>query len=228
MRALGIFGLIAVILIGGAALVFQFARPAFPLTRVLTDRDGSTYDVVIVGKEAETLVVEPEGTPDPFEIPIQSLKFSDWIFAQWLPDEKPPPVRDLPVHRTITSSDGKSLKVRIVGKQPNVLIVERVSDNVRFEIPLERLSEADKRFFNRLRNEVLPKTTPDEPDYVTKRRILILDLTERAELYKKEIASQTLSSNLHEKRIQDLANVEKEIRELEVAIENFKFRNRSN
>jgi hypothetical protein len=224
MRALGNIGLIAVIVIGGAALVYQFARPAFPVTRILTDRDGTTYDVVIVGKEAGDLVVEPEGTPDPFEIPIQSLKFLDWVFAQWLPDEKPPPVRDLPVHRTITSSDGKSLKVRVVGKQANTLIVERVSDNVRFEIPLERLSEADKRFFNRLRNEV----TSDKSDYVTKRTALILELRERAELYRKEIASQTLSRNLHEKRILDLASVEKEIRTLEMSIENFKFRNRSN
>jgi rRNA maturation endonuclease Nob1 len=140
-------------------------------------------------------------------------------------------VRDLPVHRTITSSDGKSLKVRVVGKQANTLIVERVSDNVRFEIPLERLSEADKRFFNRLRNEVTSDESDyvtKESDYVTKRTALILELRERAELYRKEIASQTLSRNLHEKRILDLESVEKEIRTLEMSIENFKFRNRSN
>lgn len=222
MRALKIFGYLAVAVVGVMVLVFSFVRPSFPVKRFLTDREGKTYDIVVVGKEAGRLVVEPEGIPNPLEIPIQSLKFKDWLFAHWLPDQKPPPIHELPIDRTIMSSDGRALKARIIGKKRDALVVERTSDNMRFEIALMDLSEPDKRFASRIRIE-----EATEPDYVERRWALIGELKERAELYRKEIDSQTLTKNVHDKRVQDLAAVEKEIRELEVAIENYKFRTRS-
>jgi hypothetical protein len=85
MRVLKIFGYLAVAVVGVMILVFSLARPSLPLKRFLTDREGKTYDIVVVGKEAGGLVVEPEGIPNPLEIPIQSLELKDWLFAHWLP-----------------------------------------------------------------------------------------------------------------------------------------------
>jgi len=90
-----------------------------------------------------------------------------------------------------------------------------------------------KRFASRIRIEEAPEVkAPEvkkvtEPDYVERRLALIGDLRERAELYRKQIDSQTLTKNVHEKRLQDLMAVEKEIRALELAIETYKFRTRT-
>lgn len=226
MKALGTIGLVLLIVLVLSAFAFHFSRPAFPVKRLIKDRQGKHYDVLVVGKEKGFLVVEPENAPDPFEIPIQSLQLSDWAFAHWLPEQPPPPVKEFPILRTITNSDGKSLKVRIIGKSEKELMFERVSDNMYFEIPIERLSEADQRFANRLRNEVTSTPVAKETDYTLIRLKQIEELKERKELYEKEINSQTLSKNLHEKRLQDVANLDLEIRKLEIAIENYRFQRR--
>lgn len=230
MKALKILGLLALILLGAAAITFQAAKPELPTQRILTDRDGNSHDVMIIGKEMGALVVQTKLTSSSFELPIHSLKMVDKLYAYWLPEQAPPQVRELPVNRILTSTDGKTLEVRILGKSADSVTVERLSDDARFEIPLDRLSQADTRFVNRLRkmdapDAKNPQPAPD-PGYIANRKAKIDELKERARLYEREIKSKTLSTNLHEKRKEDLVAVKEEIRSLEVAIETYQFNNK--
>jgi|APTNR8051073442_1049403.scaffolds.fasta_scaffold18828_3 hypothetical protein len=229
MKAITILGLLAVILIGFAAVILQFTRPELPTQRVLTDRNGKSHDVAIIGKEMGALVVQAKLTSSSYEIPIHSLELADRLYAHWLPQETPPQIRDLPVNRILTSTDGKTLEARVIGKTAKAVTVERLSDDSRFEIPLDRLSLADQRFLNRLRKieaPEVPKLPPPDPGYIANRKAKIEELKERARLYEREIKSRTLSTNLHDKRKEDLIAVREEIRSLEVAIEAYQFNNK--
>lgn len=230
MRVLTILGLLAIVLLGAAVIAYEFARPGIPLQRLLTDRQGKEHDVTIVGKENGVLVVEAKPASDSSEIPIHSLILADRLFAHWLADQPAPQITELPVDRTITNSEGKSLEVRIIGREKDFITVERISDNARFDIPVSRLLEPDRRFIDRIRKTKAPKEpeppAPVEADYVATRRAMIEDLESKADLYRKEIKSRTLSKNIHEKRIRDLQEIRTEIRSLEVAIENYKFINK--
>lgn len=227
MRLLTILVLLAIVLLGVAVIAFEFARPEIPVQRLLTDRQGKEHDVTIVGKENGALLVETRLASDSSEIPIHSLILNDRLFALWLADQPAPQITDLPVNRTITSSEGKALEVRIIGKEKDFITVERISDNARFEIPFSRLSEPDRRFIDRIHRSKAPKApeppAPPEADYIATRRALIEELESKADLYRKEIKSKTLSKNIHEKRLLDLQEIRAEIRSLEVAIENYKF-----
>ncbi len=229
MKAIKIIGILAVILIGFTALALQFTRPELPTQRVLTDRHGKSHDVSIIGKEMGALVVQATLTSSSYEIPIHSLELADRLYAHWLPQETPPQIRDLPVNRILTSTDGKTLEARVIGKTATAVTVERLSDDSRFEIPLDRLSLPDQRFLNRLRKTDAPeaaKVTPKDPGYIANRKAKIDELKERARLYEREIKSKTLSTNLHEKRKEDLSAIKEEIRSLEVAIESYEFNNK--
>lgn len=62
-----------------------------------------------------------------------------------------------------------------------------------------------------------------ESNYVAIRRKEIAELEKKADLYRKELASNTLNSILRVKRAKDLDKVMYEIRSLKVAIDNYKY-----
>jgi hypothetical protein len=51
-----------------------------------------------------------------------------------------------PVRRTVTDNTGRPLEATIIGRNATSITVIRKSDGARFEIPYNRLSEADQAF----------------------------------------------------------------------------------
>ncbi len=138
-----------------------------------------------------------------------------------------------PVSRVIVNQEGKELEAKILGKWDGALTVERIADGQRFDLSVNTLSLADRAYALRLREEKAPPPPAPEPSakpedpYITSRRKAINDLKERANIYTVEINSGTLSDLLHQARIEQLAKVQMEIKNLEVAIETYKFRSRT-
>lgn len=134
-----------------------------------------------------------------------------------------------PVERAIVNQEGKELKAVVLGKWEGYLTVERMADGQRFDLPIKGMSLSDQIYAFRLREEkVPPPPAPKlEDPYIASRLKAIEDLKERAEIYEVEINSGTLSDLLHQARVEQLAKVKVEIKNLEVAIETYKFRNRT-
>jgi len=137
-----------------------------------------------------------------------------------------------PTERVITNEEGERLDVVIQGKVNDRLVIDRVSDERRFEIPVHKLSLTDRIFALRLPERIPPPPPEPEPEpepkptdpYIVNRLERIEELKERRDLIRKEIASRTLDEILHQRRTEQLAATEKEIRELELAIETYKYR----
>lgn len=138
----------------------------------------------------------------------------------------------LPLDRTITNTQGKSLDVTIQGKDSVNLQVDRRADGERFEIPIQSLVWKDRIVAMRLRNEAAPpKVVVNEKavdPYVASRQKELAALREKRDLFEKELESNTLGEMLARKRKDDLAALQKEIRELEVAIEAYQYRQKEN
>lgn len=50
----------------------------------------------------------------------------------------------LPVDRTLTDTQGRSITATIIGRQPDSITIVRHSDGKRFDLPLDRLSKPDR------------------------------------------------------------------------------------
>lgn len=133
---------------------------------------------------------------------------------------------DFPVDREIVSKDGRKLAATILGKENDVITVERFSDRARFQIPSRNLAWTDQFFVFRLREEAPPPPpkTKNKDAYIENRERLIDQLRKKADLYRREIASNTLTDLLHTNRQTQLLEIEKEIRALQVAIDNYQYR----
>lgn len=134
-----------------------------------------------------------------------------------------------PVVRLLVNQEGKKLLAKIIGKWEGYLIVERSADGKQLEVPINTLCLNDKIYAFRLREGQPPPVAQInvEDAYISSRRKAIKDLETRAEVYKREIRSLTLNDLLHQARVEQLAKVQLEIKNLEVAIETYKFRNRT-
>lgn len=136
---------------------------------------------------------------------------------------------DYPVERLITNREGKTIEVLIQGKTGGYLHFDRMPEKRRYQIPLRDLSWSDRIFAFRLREEAPPpvvvKTVKKETDPYILNRIRKIDELEKKRLViESEIASETLSELLHRKRQDQLKELENDIKELEVAIETYKWR----
>ncbi|MEX2578090.1 MAG: hypothetical protein WD342_03450 [Verrucomicrobiales bacterium] len=138
-----------------------------------------------------------------------------------------------PVPRTITNNTGDELEVVVQGKSGDHLIVDRVSDDQRFHVPIHTLALRDRMFAARLPNRAAPPL-PEEPKeppkptdrYIDNRTKAIAELKRKRDVIVKEINSRTLNHTLHQNRLEQLTKAELEIKELEVAIETYKYRNK--
>lgn len=140
---------------------------------------------------------------------------------------------EYPLDRTITNNQGKSLEVTIQGKDSVNLHVQRRSDGERFVIPTRSLVWQDQLVVMRLPNqEAPPKAVTEDavpPDpYIASREKELKRLKEKRDLFVSELESKTLGTMLARKRQGDLLAVEKEIRELEVAIRNYQYQRKEN
>jgi hypothetical protein len=75
-----------------------------------------------------------------------------------LPIAKP----TIPVQWTLTDVEGRKLDATIVGKNGTTITLVRTSDGKRFDLPVDRLSESDKKRVNDLDNKAAPSKHPME------------------------------------------------------------------
>lgn len=131
-----------------------------------------------------------------------------------------PPLPEYPIPRMLTSSDGKALDASILGKTGNVLHIERVSDGNRFDLPIERLAEDDRKFALRLPEETPPAAKVEETDpYIKSREALIADLERKIAEAKSVVKSgDSMSGMLLRKRREEIVKMEKEVKTLQSEI----------
>ena len=134
----------------------------------------------------------------------------------------------LPVQRTIVNSSGKLLDVLVQGKLGETLYVDRVSDGERFEIQIPTLSLQDRFFAMRLEEGAPPSVVVEKvvDPFIASRTKQIAELKDKEILLKQEIKSGTLSGILAAKRKEDLAATIEDLKKLELAIQDYKYRNR--
>jgi hypothetical protein len=134
---------------------------------------------------------------------------------------------EFPLDRTIVNTQGKSLEVTIQGKDPVNLHVDRRADGERFEIPIQSLVWKDRIVAMRLPNQAAPakKVTVEAAadPYIASRERELKALREKRGLFIKELESETLGAMLARKRREDLSAIEREIREMEIAIEAYRY-----
>ena len=131
---------------------------------------------------------------------------------------------EIPMQRTFVNDEGKSLEATVVGRTGQILHVQRNDDGARFELEFGKLGWKDRLFAERLPEQAPPpivekdgKETADP--YVTSRRTRIEELKRKEAEFTAEIESGALNNLLARKRREDLLSVEKEIIELQGAID---------
>ena len=148
--------------------------------------------------------------------------------------EKQAETYDYPVHRTITSEDGRSLEVVIHGRSESMLSIERLSDGREFDWEISKLSAEDQEFAEKLalttKDEILAaereKSQQDSDSYIESRLKRIEDLQSRYEALEIEIASGSLTPSVLTNRRTQRDRIEQEIEELHSAIAQYKYRNK--
>ena len=131
---------------------------------------------------------------------------------------------EYPIVKEIENLDGKIIEAKLIGKSGGFLFIESPPDGKHFEIPTYKLSLKDRILCRRLREKIpesleIPEEKEAEDPYITLRKAKISEIQERIRVTKSEIESNSLSETLRSKRITEIKEYEKDIRELEVAIE---------
>lgn len=73
---------------------------------------------------------------------IDPASLEDILRTQKKPQTQAPV--ELPVRWTLTDTEGKTLEADIVGRTPTTITIIRIADQKQFDVPIERLSEADR------------------------------------------------------------------------------------
>ncbi len=131
---------------------------------------------------------------------------------------------EIPVRRTLTNADGRTIDAMIVGKTGATLHLDRRSDGVRFELPESTLGWSDRFFAWRLPEQSPPPPPPPEEEepgdsYIASRSQRIEDLVRKRAEFVAEIESGSLSGILTRKRREDVIAIDREVAELGAAIE---------
>ncbi len=136
---------------------------------------------------------------------------------------------DYPIRRVIKNTDGKSLDAVIIGKIADTVYFTRMPDREDFSLTLDKLSFRDRALLTILKEQPPPqKPDPISPDfsdnYIKNREKEIVELTKKLEVMKLELNSRTLSQMMENEYARRIGVFEKDIRELEVAIETYRYR----
>ena len=116
----------------------------------------------------------------------------------------------------------------VQGKLGETLYVDRVADGERFEIQIPTLSLQDRFFAMRLEEGAPPSVVVEKvvDPFIASRTKQIAELKDKEILLKQEIKSGTLSGILAAKRKEDLAATIEDLKKLDLAIQDYKYRNR--
>lgn len=139
---------------------------------------------------------------------------------------------DYPLHRTLTSNDGRTLDVVIHGKTESAIVIERLSDGNTFHLDVANLSAEDRALaeslpINRKTTRAERPQSSSQPgnhkdSYVQNRLDKIEELRSKLADLTKEINSGKLNSMMLNNRIDERERIEAEIKELQTAIRDYK------
>ncbi len=73
-----------------ASIIIYFARPGYPIRRVIKNTEGVPVDVVIIGKITDTIYFTRMPDRKNFELTLDKLAFRDRVLLTFLKDQAPP------------------------------------------------------------------------------------------------------------------------------------------
>lgn len=145
---------------------------------------------------------------------------------------------EYPIHRTLTSADGRSLDVVIHGRSTSNLSIERLSDGQRFDLPIAKLDAVDREFTQQLpvtkKESKATTSAPRAPakdsadSFIQSRVKAIADLRSKRTALLDEIETGSFSDLIAKNRKNELKRVDKEIEGLQSDITQYKYRNKMN
>lgn len=138
----------------------------------------------------------------------------------------------LPIRRVIQNTEGKSIDAVINGKINDTVYFIRMPDREEFSLTLDKLSFRDRVLLTILKEQAPPpppsKADPIPPEfsdnYIKNREKKIIELQSKLEVMNLELNSRTLGEMMENAYARRIAVHEREIRELEVAIETYRYR----
>ncbi len=127
----------------------------------------------------------------------------------------------LPVRWTLTDVEGRSLEANVIGRSANSVTLVRVSDGKRFDLPVARLSEGDRKRVARLPLVAAPQSSPQESSIYRMRQAAlgeaearIVELRQMLNTTDSQIKKRSYTSEI--KRLEtERGDLLEEIREIE-------------
>jgi hypothetical protein len=117
------------------------------------DETNPPYAVVLISKRPSPIIKA---------IPKEMFKKGAWEGAKkaklnafatkWKFEMPSSPTMRLPINRTLTSNDGKSIDGIVLSRSESALVYQRKADNKKVTIPFDKLSEDDKKWMQQTSN----------------------------------------------------------------------------
>ncbi|MGK0188421.1 MAG: hypothetical protein ACI9R3_004217 [Verrucomicrobiales bacterium] len=130
----------------------------------------------------------------------------------------------LPIERTITDTNGRSLAVTIIGKDSDTITFIRKSDQKRYTIPLTKLSTGDRNSLNRFTNEAAPEKPAKKPQFIANREREIAKLRSKITRLGQEARSGDMDAMIRRQRYRQIDEAHIEIEKIEISITEYKWR----
>ncbi|MAS96182.1 MAG: hypothetical protein CMO55_23515 [Verrucomicrobiales bacterium] len=131
--------------------------------------------------------------------------------------------RTYPLQRTITRADGKSLEVNILGRSGDVITFTPTTVQHRYTIGISELAWKDQ-WLKWVLPEIAPSVVEKTDQYIANRMAEIERLEKKLEKLKNDSRSLKVNWILRQKATRDIPKVVAEIKELELAIKEYKLR----
>ena len=136
---------------------------------------------------------------------------------------------EYPFQRSIKNTEGKKVEALITGKIADTVYFTRLPDREEFTLTLDKLAYRDRfRLWILEEQAPPPKPAPVPPEfsdnYIENREEKIAELNKKLDIMKYEYKSGTLNPIMKENYKKRLANIEHEIKTLDVAIETYLYR----
>ncbi len=92
MKALRILFLLVLLVIAAVYGWWVQTAPGIPVSRTITNTEGQSLEVVVVGRVGQTLHFDRLSDGTRYDLPFGKLSWKDRIFAERLPEQAPPAV----------------------------------------------------------------------------------------------------------------------------------------
>ncbi len=131
-------------------------------------------------------------------------------------------VPTLPARRLLTDVEGRTLKADILKRNKGTITILRISDSKVFDLPINRLSERDQEFVNRIPLSEPARKPKETHAYITNRQASIDKLAEQIRLLELESEGMEPESMPWRNLRKQIDSLNKEMNKLNLDIEKYK------